>query len=367
MSNNEEFKEIAEAEERARIGEPLVPLRLPATIPVPAKPTRRHSWIKAALAVLALLAVGATTHYWWNQLTTRLPPGIAWGNGRIEADTFDISTKFAGRIAELRAQEGDLVSAGQVLARMDTSDLEASLGRAEAQVRQSQQALQSARADAEQQSSQLKLADQQLQRARALLRNGNISREIVDERQAQWDGSAAAYNSAVARIAQAEHALEAAKQDVALRKVNIADNTLLAPRDGRLQYRLANQGEVLGAGGKVFTMLDVGSVYMDVFLPTSEAGRVVVGSDARILLDAFPDRPIPAQVAFIDPEAQFTPKAVETQSERDKLMFRIRVRIDPALLRRHAEKVRSGLPGVAYLRVDPKVEWPTQLQPKASG
>lgn len=366
MSNQEEFKDAAELEERARLSEPLVPIRLPATIPVPAKQMRRHLWIKAALAVLLVLAIGVTTQYWWSQLRTRLPPGIAWGNGRIEADAIDISTKFAGRIAELRAQEGDLVKGGQILARMDTSDLEASLGRAEAQVRQAQQALRSARAEADQQSSQLKLADQELQRARALLRNGNISREIVDQRQAQWDSSTAAYNSAVARIAQSEHALEAAEQDVALLKVNIADNTLVAPRDGRIQYRLANQGEVLGAGGKVFTMLDVGSVYMDVFLPTAEAGRVVVGSDARILLDALPDRPIPAQVAFIDPEAQFTPKTVETKSERDKLMFRIRVRVDPELLRRHADRVRSGLPGNAYLRLDPKAEWPVQLQPKAS-
>jgi HlyD family secretion protein len=130
---------------------------------------------------------------------------------------------------------------------------------------------------------------------------------------------------------------------------------------------LANLGEVLGAGGKVFTMLDTGSVYMDVFLPTAEAGRAVVGSDARIVLDALPDRPIPAKVAFADPQAQFTPKAVETKSERDKLMFRVRMRVDPELLRRHADKVRSGLPGIAYVRLDPKVEWPARLQPKASG
>jgi HlyD family secretion protein len=142
---------------------------------------------------------------------------------------------------------------------------------------------------------------------------------------------------------------------------------LVAPRDGRVQYRLANLGEVLGAGGKVFTMLDTGSVYMDVFLPTADAGRAVVGSDARILLDALPDRPIPATVAFGDPQAQFTPKAVETKSERDKLMFRIRVRVDPELLRQHADKVRTGLPGIAYVRLDPKVGWPARLQPKASG
>ena len=366
MNSEEKFKQATELEDRGEIGGPLVPVRLPATIPAPTERMRSRWRIMAALAVFVLAAVGAGG-YWWKQSQMRLPAGITWGNGRIEADQIDISTKFAGRIAELRVEEGDMVEADQVVARMDTRDLEASLGRAEAQVRQAQQALQSARADASQQSSQMKLADQQLQRARTLVQNGNISREILDQRQAQLDSASAAYNSAVARVGQSEHALKAAEQDVALLKVNIADNTLVAPRDGRIQYRLANVGEVLGAGGKVFTMLDVGSVYMDVFLPTTEAGRAVVGSEARILLDALPNRPIPAQVAFVDPQAQFTPKAVETRSERDKLMFRVRVRVDPGVLHRNADKVRSGLPGVAYLRLDPKVEWPAGLQRKASG
>jgi HlyD family secretion protein len=340
------------------ISGPLVPVRVPATVPV--RPMPKQRWLAAVLVLLVLAAIGGG--YWWKQLQTHLPSGIASGNGRIEADQIDISTKFAGRIAELRADEGDMVKAGQILARMDTRDLEASLRKAEAQVLQAQKTLDAARADLAQQRSQLKLAEQQVQRARALLRNGNISQEIVDQRQAQLDSAMASQQTALARVGQSEHALEAAEQEVALLKVNIADNTLVAPSDGRIQYRLANIGEVLGAGGKVFTMLDIASVYMDVFLPTADAGRAAVGSDARIVLDALPDQPIAATVAFVDPQAQFTPKQVETRSERDKLMFHVRVRIDPALLRLHADKVRSGLPGVAYIRLDPKIDWPQRLQ-----
>ena len=124
------------------------------------------------------------------------------------------------------------------------------------------------------------------------------------------------------RVAQAQHALDAATHDVELYRVNIADNTLVAPREGRIQYRVANVGEVLPAGGKVFTMLDTSYVYMDIYLPTAEAGRVRLGSDARIVLDAYPDHVIPAKVVFIASQAQFTPKTVETKDERDKLMFR---------------------------------------------
>ena len=136
-------------------------------------------------------------------------------------------------------------------------------------------------------------------------------------------------NAATNRVAAAERLLEANQHDVGLYTVNINDNDLVAPRDGRLQYRLANIGEVLPAGGKVFTMLDISYVYMDIYLPTLESGKIKVGTDARILLDAYPNVPIPAKVSFIASQAQFTPKTVETQSERDKLMFRIRVRIDP--------------------------------------
>jgi HlyD family secretion protein len=156
--------------------------------------------------------------------------------------------------------------------------------------------------------------------------------------------------------------LEAAQHDAGFYKVQIADNTLVAPKAGRIQYRLTNIGEVLPAGGKVFTMLDLSYVYMDLYLPTLEAGKVKVGADARILLDAYPDHPIPAKVSFVASQAQFTPKTVETQTERDKLMFRIRARIDQERLLAHADAVRSGLPGLAYVRRDRAVAWPGNLQ-----
>jgi HlyD family secretion protein len=188
----------------------------------------------------------------------------------------------------------------------------------------------------------------------------------VDQRQQQLDGANAALKADQERVIESEHALEASTHDVELYKVNIADNTLVAPKDGRIQYRIANIGEVLPAGGKVFSMLDISYVYMDVYLPTEEAGKVKIGADARMVLDAYPNVAIPAKVSFIATQAQFTPKAVETKSERDKLMFRIRVRIDPERLRTRGDRVRSGLPGVAYLRLDPTVAWPPQLQRNAA-
>lgn len=170
-------------------------------------------------------------------------------------------------------------------------------------------------------------------------------------------------NAAAERVAQAQHAFEAATHDVELYQVNIDDNSLVAPKDGPIEYRVANVGEVLPAGGKVFTMLDASYVYMDIYLPTDQAGRVRIGSEARIVVDAYSGHVIPAKVVFVASQAQFTPKTVETADERAKLMFRIRVRIDPDRLVGRAAMVRSGLPGVAYVRTNPAVAWPANLQP----
>ncbi len=348
----------------------IVPAPGRANLPAPSSASKRKSarkrWLRIAL-VIALVGGGASAaFYLWKHSQSLLPPGIVWGNGRIEADEIDIDTKFAGRIAEMPADEGDMVKAGQIVARMDTQDLAASLKKAKAQVLQAQKAIEEANANVAQQTSQVLLAQQEMDRAAYLVKQGAQTQEVVDQRQQQLDATNAGLKAAQARVTEAEHALEASTHDVELYKVNIADNTLVAPKDGRIQYRIANIGEVLPAGGKVFSMLDISYVYMDVYLPTEEAGKVKIGSDARIVLDAYPNVAIPAKVSFIATQAQFTPKAVETKSERDKLMFRIRVRIDPERLRARGDRVRSGLPGVGYLKLDPAVAWPPQLQGTAA-
>ena len=348
----------------------LVPASPSPGLPVPALPVKptssRRWWLRLALALVVMTGGAGASYYWWHRLHPQLPSGIALGNGRLEADEIDIDTKYAGRIAEILADEGDMVKAGQVVARMDTRDLEASLKKSQAQVRQAQRAVEEADANVTQQESQVLLAEQQHDRAAYLAEKGFQTKEVMDQRQQQLDGAKAALSAAKLRVIEFQHAFDAATHDVELYSVQIADNTLVAPREGRIQYRVANIGEVLPAGGKAFVMLDTAYVYMDVYLPTEAAGKVRFEADARIVLDAYPKVAIPAKVSFISPQAQFTPKIVETQSERDKLMFRIRVRIDPERLRGRAEIVRSGLPGVAYVLTDPATTWPAWLQGTAT-
>lgn len=145
-------------------------------------------------------------------------------------------------------------------------------------------------------------------------------------------------------------------------KADIEDSTLTSPRDGRVQYRVAQPGEVLAAGGRVLNLVDLGDVYMTFFLPTAQAGRLAIGAEARLVLDAWPQYVIPARISFVSNVAQFTPKTVETTEERQKLMFRVKAQIAEDLLRKYIEQVKTGLPGLAYVRLDPAAEWPTRLQ-----
>ena len=336
--------------------------KLPAVVPpaqgAPRK--RRPPW--RVVMLLAVLVGGLGGGYWWLHRGNGLPPGIAWGNGRLEADEIDIDTKFAGRIDKLLADQGDIVKSGQVVAVMDTRDLQATLKKNEALVRQAQRTLDETKANLAQLETQVVFARQELDRTSVLVPKGFATVELLDQRRQQMAAAIALRNASAQRVAQAEYALAAAQHEVELYKINIADNSLVAPKEGPIEYRVANVGEVLPAGGKVFTMLDASYVYMDIYLPTAEAGRVRLGSDARIVLDAYPGHVIPAKVVFVASQAQFTPKTVETRDERDKLMFRIRVRIDPQRLKGHEEIVRSGLPGVAYVRTAPAAAWPANLQ-----
>lgn len=317
------------------------------------------------IAIGLILAVGIGVGVWkWRQNSqSALPPGIVAGNGRIEADQVDISTKYAGRIAEVLAREGERVAVGQVLARMDTAELNVQLSKSRANGAEAEEAISEAEAAITQRESAVKLAEQELARTLALFASGAISKQTVDQQQSARDSSAAILRGAQARLRTLKSSLIAARASEQLIQTQIDDSVLKSPVQGRVLYRLAEPGEVLGNGGKVLTLVDLSEVYMEVFLPAREAGRLAVGAEARVTLDlATADFAIPAVVSFVSPEAQFTPKQVETQKERDKLMFRVKLRIPQELVLRHIEKVKTGVRGMGYVRLDNQVSWPAFLE-----
>lgn len=293
-----------------------------------------------------------------------LPEGFASGNGRIEAEEIDIATKFHGRVAEVLVDEGYTAEAGQVVARMDSESFQAEIREAKARVVQAEKQRNSTAALVRQRESECALAEKDLRRSRAIYGDdpGAIAIEQLDRDLAASLTTQAACVAAEAQVAEAEAAIGAAVAETERLQADLKDYVLKAPRHGRVLYRAAEPGEVLAPGGKVLTIIDLTDVYMTFFLPEKKAGKVAMGADARILLDAVPDLVIPAKVSFVAAKAQFTPKYVETRSEREKLMFRVKAQIDPALLKQHEPQVKTGVPGVAYVRLDPNVEWPEYLK-----
>ena len=319
-------------------------------------------WTRTATIVGALVLAGGVAYaVWLAGASDEVPDGFAMSNGRIEAETVDVATKFSGRLKHVFVQEGDMVEAGQVLAQLDTAELEAQLAEAKAAVVQAEQQKGQAEALLVQRKSELELAEIEYQRSTTLAEGGFTPVEQVDQRRTVLATAKAAISAADAQIALAEAGINAAQARVHRLRTDLQDLSLEAPRDGRVQYRLAEPGEVLAAGGKVLTLVDLTDVYMTIFLPARDAGRLAVGSEARLVLNPVPQYRVPAKVSFVASEAQFTPRAVETAEERDKLMFRVKLTIAPDLLQQYQQQAKAGVRGVGYVQVDPNVAWPDDL------
>ena len=345
----------------------------------------KKRWTGYFVGLLVVLAAAA----WWLLRPPGIPEGFASSNGRIEATEVDIASKIAGRIDTILVKEGQFVRQGEVLARMDTRVLNEQRLEAAAQIKEAESAVLAARALLDQRQSEIRASEAVVKqrqaeldstakrhvRSNALSQRGAVSAQQLDDDRAAPESARAALESAKAQVSAARAAIEAARTSIIKTQTrveaaqaterrilaDIDDSELKAPRVGRIQYRVAEPGEVFAAGGRMLNMVDLADVYMTFFLPTEQAGLLALGSEARLILDAAPDLVIPANISFVASVAQFTPKTVETRDERLKLMFRVKARIPPELLAQHLEYVKTGLPGMAYVRLDNQHSWPEDL------
>lgn len=365
----------------------------PSLVPATDMPAVRGPSTTTLMIVLAVVAALVVALLLWAPWRDRGPgPGFVSGNGRLEAVEIDVATRLGGRLATLLVAEGEMVHTGQPLGRIATESLEAQRDEARAQSRQAVHAVASAAARVAarrseqvaavalvaQRASELDLSRRHLDRIAALTAQGTMSEQVLDDDRAKVSGAVAVAAGAQAQVVAAEAGIAAAEAEavgadfavaaslatIARFEADLADCVLVSPRDARVQYLIAQPGEVVPAGGKVLNLADIGDVTMTFFLPETVVGRIALGSEVRIVLDAAPELVIPAQVSFIAAIAQFTPKTVETKSERQKLMFRVKARIARELLMKHAGQVKTGLPGLAWLRVNPDEAWPERLAVK---
>lgn len=337
-------------------------------------------------------------------------PAFASGNGRLEATEINIAAKLAGKIEDVLVDEGDYVKAGQTLVQMQTNTLVAELEQANAQIKVKEAELEQAKAQVEVEEASLAAANASLasaksalaakvstmnnaksryDRSKELLEKDVTSRQTFENDEALYQSASADVDAAKADIQSAEAniqsveaaivsdkaavqkaqaAILAAKADADRIQADIDDSTLTAPIDGRIQYRIAEAGEVLSSGGRVLNLVDLTDVYLTFFVPEEVAGQIALGADARIVVDAMDDVAIPASISYVASVAQFTPKSVETRVEREKLMFRVKAKISADLLKQYVEYVKTGIPGVAWVRLDDKEPWPDfLLTPKEKG
>ena len=345
--------------------------------------------IKKLAVVGAIVVLGLVAYLVWKNMNQPDTQALVSGNGRIEATEINISSKLSGQLEEILVQEGDFVEPGQVLARIKVSALEAQLREVQAQQRQAQDGIATAEAQVamrisekaaaaamvEQRETELVAAKNRLARTEILAKDGAVSKQQLDDERADVKSVAAVLSAARAQVDSAQSAIVAARSQVSsahsqvdaikatVERINfdIEDAQLKAPLKARVQFLVAQPGEMISAGGRVMNLIDLSDVYMTFFLPETVAGRIAIGTEVRIVLDAAKKVVIPAKVSFVADTAQFTPKTVETESERQKLMFRIKAKIDPVLLQKYIQQVKTGLPGVAYIKIDENAPWPAFL------
>lgn len=344
-------------------------------------------WSIGAVLVVLLLA-----YYVWQRLQQPDTEGLVSGNGRIEATEIDIASKLPGQLEQVLVKEGEFVEAGQLLAKIKVSSLEAQLNEAKAQQQQAENAVLAAKAQVvmrqsdkaamlamvSQRETELNAAQRRLKRTEILAKEGASSLQQLDDDRSNVQRAIAAVTTAKAQVASAdaaimatqaqvigaESAVNAVKATIQRIQFDIDDSQLKAPLKARVQYRIAEPGEMIAAGGKVLNLIDLSNVYMTFFLPETVVGQIAIGTEVRIVLDAAPDMVIPAKVSYVADTAQFTPKTVETQSERQKLMFRVKAQVDQALLQKYMTQIKTGLPGEAWIKLDPQLAWPAHLSRK---
>ena len=314
------------------------------------------------IIVLAVLVVGGWFIHRQEQLGA-LPDGLARSNGRLELERIDVATLYPGRVKAVFAEEGDEVRAGDVLAELSSDTASSRVEAAKAQKQRVQETAARANAEIKAYEQRLHVAQLELDNAHAMRRSELISDSELRKRRAERDSAAASVAAAKAAHAEAQAAISAAQAQMSEAASANDDMLIRSPIDGRVEYKIADVGNVLAAGGKVVSLLDPADASMNIFLPAPQVARLKLGDEARIVLDSI-DAVFPARISYVASDAQFTPKNVETVNERAKLMFKVKLKVPSATALQYKGLLKGGMTGNGYVRVNEQAQWPADLAVK---
>lgn len=314
----------------------------------------------AVLAIAAIILV-ARTHGSADGDVVRV-------SGNIEITSAEVSFKLPGRVAERPVTEGDAIQAGQVVAKLDSVDLaqQAAARRAERQVAaaalaeleagsrpeeiaQGEAALDRSRADATR-------AQLDFKRLESLLAQELVSQQAFDVADAANKSAQAAARQAAEQLTllrkgprreekdQARARVEQATQALALAETQLGYATITSPLTGMVMSKNTEPGEYVSPGTPVVTVGDLAHPWLRAYISESDLGRVKLGQSVKVTTDSYPGRAYTGHITFIAPQAEFTPKNVQTEKERVKLVYRIKVELPNPQM-----ELKPGMPADAQI------------------
>lgn len=286
----------------------------------------RKSWLWTLAGMIALAAVSYAMFLWFAPPV--LPEGFLYGNGRIEATEVTVSAEVTGRVLESSLTEGRLVKAGDLLVRLDETDLRTRLAQAEEQARTWHHHLRTAEAD--------------LARYRKLYTTGDVAAQALDRTRNQEQ--------------EARGRLETARREADFLRSQLGKAVIRAPVAGTILTKGIEAGEFAVPGRTVAVLADMARLELRVYIPETEIGRIKLNDPARVRVDAFPDRYFEARVARVDTRSQFTPKDVHMPDERARLVFGVTLGLDNP-----GGPLKPGMPADAWMRWQPEAPWPARL------
>jgi HlyD family secretion protein len=298
--------------------------------------------------------------------------GVITASGTIETIEVTVASKVSGQVEALAVEEGARVAPGDAIAMIDHDVLDIQLRQAQAGIRlaEAQLALlvkgarsediRQAEAALEQAEAARGIAADDARRMRELARTGSVTAKQAEDAEARLTVASAQRTAAAEALAKvrrlarpeeiqaAEARLAQAQAAADLIEKTIADCTITAPTSGIVTHKAVERGELVAPGSAVVTLAELDSVHVMIYLTERDMGRVRLGDTAEVAIDAFPGRAFAGKVTYISPEAEFTPKNVQTKEDRVKLVFGVRVEID-----NRDGLLKPGLPADATLRAVP--------------
>ncbi|MBE2894914.1 HlyD family secretion protein [Spirabiliibacterium falconis] len=319
--------------------------------------------MKKIVIVLLLLAVAGGAYWYFTQDKSTQYEGVSYSNGRLEFARMDVASLYPGRVERLTVSEGQHVQQGDILAELSSSTSSSQLQAAKAQQVRAEQAVSRAQAEVQARKQQLTVAQLELDNAKKMRQERLISQSELEKRIAARDAAKAAVDVTLAAQWEASAAVDAAKAQVEQASSVNEDMQVRAPQAGRVEYTIAEVGNVIPAGGKVVSLLNLNDVSMNLFFQAPVVNKIALNSEARIVLDGL-DSVFPAKVVYIAAQSQFTPKFVETAEEREKLVFKVKLKIDNETVAKIAPYLKGGMTGNGYVLTAPNASFPPELAVK---